>query len=214
MAKVNAPMLGFSAGGQIGKALVFSKWRGIAYGRQYVIPGNPRSTAQMATRNPFSWLNNVYKLVPAQVSTVWTAQAQGRPLTNRNAFIKANLSHLIDETTLANFTFANGARGGLPAATVVATGGALSISVAITPPDPPVGWTLQKSIAAAILDQNPATGTDYASFAAEASSTPWTVSITGLEAASDYIVGAWLQWLKPDGSLAYSAATMTTATTS
>lgn len=212
MAKVNAPLLGFSAGGQIGKALVFSKWRGIAYGRQYVIPGNPRSAGQTATRGVFQWLNAVYKLVPAQVAEMWTAQAQGKPLTNRNAFIRANLSNLREEVDLANFTFGNGAKGGLPAAQVTVTPGSSELAVAIVPPSAPTGWTVTKSVAAALPDQDPATGTLYQSFAAEAVADPWTVTIPNLTPAQDYVVGAWLVWTKPDGTTAYSAATMTTGT--
>ena len=51
MAKVKAPLFGFEARGQLGKALVYFPWKGIAAAREYVIPTNPKSPLQTAQRN-------------------------------------------------------------------------------------------------------------------------------------------------------------------
>ncbi|MBA7535453.1 hypothetical protein ES705_27709 [subsurface metagenome] len=50
MAKLKAPLLSLGASGAIGKALVFFGWKGIDAVREYVIPSNPKSTAQNLQR--------------------------------------------------------------------------------------------------------------------------------------------------------------------
>lgn len=50
MAKVNGPLLSLSARGQLGKALVYSGWKGLHTVRQHVIPANPQTSAQVAQR--------------------------------------------------------------------------------------------------------------------------------------------------------------------
>ncbi len=51
MAKVTSPLFSFQARGALAKSIVFFPWKGINVVRQWVIPANPRSDAQMAVRN-------------------------------------------------------------------------------------------------------------------------------------------------------------------
>jgi len=51
MAKVIAPLFGFSASGALAKTLVYMNWKGISDVRQYVIPANPQSAGQTAQRD-------------------------------------------------------------------------------------------------------------------------------------------------------------------
>jgi len=46
MAKVTGPLMSMDASGKLGDAIVFSKWKGINYVRQYVIPANPEDPDQ------------------------------------------------------------------------------------------------------------------------------------------------------------------------
>lgn len=46
MAKVTGPLFSMEARGALGKALVFSGWKGVQYVRQFVTPANPQSGAQ------------------------------------------------------------------------------------------------------------------------------------------------------------------------
>ena len=46
MAKLKAPLLSLGASGAVGKSLVFANWKGLDIVREYVIPANPKSTAQ------------------------------------------------------------------------------------------------------------------------------------------------------------------------
>lgn len=53
MAKLTAPLFSFTARGQLAKALVYFPWKGINCVRQYVVPTNPRSDAQVTQRGIF-----------------------------------------------------------------------------------------------------------------------------------------------------------------
>lgn len=46
MAKVTGPLMSMSASGSIGKSIVFSIWKGVAYVRQWLKPANPQSADQ------------------------------------------------------------------------------------------------------------------------------------------------------------------------
>jgi hypothetical protein len=54
MAKPKAPLFGFGASGQLGKAIVFGNWKGIDVAREYVVPSNPQSAAQTTQRGYFT----------------------------------------------------------------------------------------------------------------------------------------------------------------
>ncbi len=50
MAKLKAPLMSLGASGALGKALVFFPWKGLDAVREYVVPANPKSTAQNTQR--------------------------------------------------------------------------------------------------------------------------------------------------------------------
>lgn len=50
MAKLKAPLLSLGASGAIGKAIVYFPWKGLNVAREYVVPANPKSTAQKLQR--------------------------------------------------------------------------------------------------------------------------------------------------------------------
>jgi len=50
MAKLKAPLMSLGASGALGKALVFFGWKGLDCVREYVVPANPKSTAQVTHR--------------------------------------------------------------------------------------------------------------------------------------------------------------------
>lgn len=51
MAKVKAPLMSFEARGQLAKSIVHFPWKGINAVREYVIPANPKTDAQLAQRD-------------------------------------------------------------------------------------------------------------------------------------------------------------------
>jgi len=207
MPKTTAPLLSFGASGQIGKTLVASKWRGRQYMREYVIPSNPQTTEQSLTRNTFTWLQRVYKTAPALFIAPWARYITGKVLTDRNAFTKFNLPVLRPETDLIEFIFSPGAFGGLPPSAAVCTPGNDQLSIAITAPSiVPSGWSVDGAVAACIRDQDPATGTFFDITAGEDLTAAYTVVLTGLANTALYSWGAWLRWLRPGGTFAYSTA--------
>lgn len=50
MAKVSGPLMSMDASGKIGDAIVFSKWKGQNYVRQWLKPANPQTADQGDTR--------------------------------------------------------------------------------------------------------------------------------------------------------------------
>jgi len=206
MAKVSAPLLSFSAGGSIAKTQVYSKWKGRPYVRQHVIPSNPNTAEQQLTRNTFSWINNVWKNGPTLLQAPWDLYAQGQVLTGRNAFVGQNTRALRAETDLADMILSPGAKGGIIAAAMVATGGALQIVVDLTAPALPSGWTITEAVAVAIADQDPQTEVLYAMASGTDATDPYSITLTGLTAATSYLVGGWFEYEKPDGSAAYGAS--------
>jgi hypothetical protein len=213
MAKTTAPLMGFGAGGQLGKSVVHSSWRGVTYTRRYVTPANPQTSGQTTTRGAFAWLTQLWKLMTADGQAPWTAFARGRPLTNRNALIQQNLPGIRSASDLAAFMSSPGANGGIAATSIVNTPGTLSISCALGAPALPTGWTITKAIAMAILDGAAATMTTYGSYTAEDSSAPYAPAIT-VPATGTYRVFGWFQFLKPDGTTAYGPSINATAVVS
>lgn len=94
MAKPKAPLFGFGASGQIGKAIVYGSWKGIDIAREYVIPANPNSAAQSTQRGYFTsavaeWHDTV-NVLSADDKAAWTrlAGVQNTPRTGFNEFVK------------------------------------------------------------------------------------------------------------------------------
>lgn len=212
MAKPTGALLSFGASGTIAKTAVFASWRGRQYVRRHVIPANPNSSGQQLTRNTFKWLQQVWKLSPTLFQDPWTAYAKGQPLINRNAFGKSNIGALRSQTDLSAFVFSPGAGGGVAPASITVTAGANQITVDVTEPTSPTGWTIAEAVAAVIADQDPQSGVLYDVSAGSDNSSPYSIVITGLTTAQLYRAGAWLVWTKPDGTTAYSSALTGSAT--
>jgi hypothetical protein len=212
MARTTAPLLSWSASGQIAQTQVYSRWKGRGYVRRYVIPANPNTTDQQETRNTFKWLNNFARYLPAGSIDAWTLYAANAQITERNAIIKQNLSNLRLQANLNNLIMSPSAGGGLVAANVVATAGVAQISVALTAPTLPTGWTIVEAWAMAVKDQDPQTGILYTTVAdSVAAPGPYTIVLTGLDTVL-YQVGGWFKFAKPDLSNAYGVALLDTAT--
>ncbi|MFG0245762.1 MAG: hypothetical protein ACF8MF_06910 [Phycisphaerales bacterium JB052] len=203
MAKTVAPLLSFSASGQIAQTQVYSSWKGRPYVRRYVVPGNPNTVAQQETRNTFDFLNKVWPFFPAAAVGGWAAYADASRFTSRNGWIKQNLSNLRDQTDLTNIVLGVAARGGFPATALTVTPGSGQLECALTAPSLPSGWTITQAIAVAIAQQDPQSGTAFDVYSATDNSDPYAPIITGLTPSETYVVGAWFEFSRPDGLAAY-----------
>jgi hypothetical protein len=215
MAKLTAPLLSFEGSGQIARTQVYSSWKGIPYARRYTIPANPRSTSQVQTRSVFSWLNFIWRTAPGDFTAPWRAAVIGRPLIDRNLFIKQNLPLLRTAGSLDGMVFSPGAKGGI-ASTITITPGAGQLTFAGADPAPlPAGWTVVALVGAAILEQDPETDTSFEVFTVTDLATPFSVVMSGLGAVSDYAAAGWWVYQRSASAtdLAYSAATAQIVTT-
>lgn len=70
MAKLKGPLFSLGAAGAIGKAIVYFPWKGLNVAREYVIPANPKTAAQVTQRG---YLSEV-------VAYIHSAQADAAPL--------------------------------------------------------------------------------------------------------------------------------------
>ena len=212
MAKVKSPLLSIGAQGSVGKSVVFASWRGVPYVRQHVNPSNPNTQAQQAVRGTFAQLDEQYKRLGPLAREPWTAEAKRRPLTDRNAFMRANMPVLRGEADMSAFIGSMGAAGGLPPTSVLAETGAAEgeIDVTIGTSKAPAGWTLTAVVAVAIHDRDPSA--PPTTFAVEGSvenpdlESEATVTLTGAVTGEDYVVSAWTVWQKANGDTAYGAS--------
>lgn len=206
MAKTTAPILSLGASGTIAKTMVYSTWRGIPYVRRHLIPSNPNTVGQQATRNVFTTMSAMWKVAPALLTTPWDTFATGRPFLGRNAFIGQNVKAMRGEVDADLFIGSPGARGGLPPDSVVSAPTSGTLTLTFVNPALPTGWTLVAAIGIAFPDQDPAAAFVGPTVAAQDVSDPFdTVVIAGLTNVLHQFRG-WLQWTKPDGATAYSAS--------
>lgn len=209
MAKLTGPLLSFGADGQIGKAMVTAKWRGIAYARQYVIPANPRTTKQQANRTRFALLREMWKLAPQGVRAPFDTFALGRKFLGFNSFVGENNRLLNGETDMQKLLCSPGARGGLPPEGVVVSTGSASgeIDVAVTPAAQlPDNWAVTRCWGAAIVDQNPV-GIFSGPFIAGSDDTdPYEITLGGLPAGGACVGFGWVEYEKANGDTAYSVS--------
>lgn len=79
MAKVTAPLLSFTASGQLAKTLVAFTWKGINCMRKYVVPSNPQTADQTTQRGYVTSCVSAWKN--------YLTHAVGRAAWNRIALI-------------------------------------------------------------------------------------------------------------------------------
>jgi len=93
MAKVTAPFLSLGATGQFGKTLVASTWKGLNTMRQYVVPANPQTAAQVAQRALLTAAVYSFRnyFTATALRTAWNVSAalDSRPLSGANLAIGA-----------------------------------------------------------------------------------------------------------------------------
>lgn len=98
MAKLHGPFFSLDARGKLGKALVYSIWKGLNYARKYVIPANPNTTGQQTIRGYFSAAVTAYQAEDQATKDAWDAaiEALGRPMTGFNYYLGLYVGYLID----------------------------------------------------------------------------------------------------------------------
>jgi len=93
MVKVSAPMMSMDASGTIGKAAVFSKWKGRNYVRSHVVPHNPKSAGQIGVRAMFKFLAQQWKTNSLVTQNTWSTIASAMNISGFNAYMRQNQEH-------------------------------------------------------------------------------------------------------------------------
>lgn len=196
------------ASGQIGGSQVYATWRGVTYARQLVDPANPRTTEQLNTRTVFRFLQALYRALPAQITQIWDDLAAGRPITDRNAFTKANLPELRTATNLQGLTLSSGTGNAPPPINVSITTGppTAKITVSADAPQLPTGWTNGPWYVTALKDQDPHEYLeDAVGFWSYVAGANFSDHITVQEAQTDYSVGIIHEYTDHRGNTVWSA---------
>ena len=113
MAKVTGPLLSLDASGTIASTMTFSRWKGINYVRQRVIPTYSNTAEQLAVRDIVSdasiaWkegdtvgavaINSAYKLA-------YATAASGTAMSGFNLFIKeCMIENLVDTVGVKSYS--------------------------------------------------------------------------------------------------------------
>lgn len=108
MAKLKAPLFSFRASGKLANALVYFAWKGLNVVRSYVVPTNPKTTAQEAHRAHLTTMVAAvhtsqamanYPLASAdQVAYAALVAAKGRIMTWFNMACKLGIDCLVAAT--------------------------------------------------------------------------------------------------------------------
>lgn len=98
MAKVKAPLFGFSASGKLANSLVYMKWKGIDDVREYVVPSNPRSADQTTQRGYMTsavgkWHSTGFTADDVTAFNLW-ASTLAAVMSGFNAFVRMVLDSL------------------------------------------------------------------------------------------------------------------------
>lgn len=206
MAVVTGPLMSLGASGTIASTLTYARWKGIPYARTRVIPSNPQSTEQTKTRDVFKFLNDFYKFLPGIGREPWMASVKGIPMTPQNMVQSKNIFALRDALDLTDMVLSPGAAGGIPPTGIVITPGSGTLTVAVTAPAAPTGWTLTAAQGVVLRDQDPHDLLIASPVAAEDTTSTYSLAFSGLTSGQDYQVGVWLKWLTTNLSEAYSIA--------
>lgn len=206
MARLTGALMSLSASGTIAKTLTYADWKGIQYARTRVVPANPQSPEQTKTRDVFSYLQDLYKFMPSIAREPWIAATVGIPMTPQNMLLSKNVSLLRDETDLGFLVLSPGARGGIPPTNIVVTPGSGTITVAVTAPTGPAGWTLTAAQGVVVPDQDPHDGIAGRPVDQEDLTSAYSLVFSGLTPAALYQIAIWLKWLTPSNQSAYSIA--------
>jgi hypothetical protein len=107
MALVNGPLFSLDASGQVAKALVYSRWKGRPYVRKYVVPANPDSLGQKATRSMMGFISGQWASLSTTDQDSWNSLAAAAGYSSFNAYTSGNM----DQHALGNAPSQNSARG-------------------------------------------------------------------------------------------------------
>jgi hypothetical protein len=106
--------------------------------------------------------------------------------------------------------FSSGANGGIAAAALASAVAAKVITITLTAPVLPDGWTIAQAVGIATLQQDPETYTDARTYEAVDATDAYAPAVT-VPADGTYVIGGWFKYTKSNGGIAYGPALSATA---
>lgn len=82
--------MSLGASGSVAKTITFASWKGRSYVRRLVIPANPRSAAQVASRAIIAFLSQAWKNISALNQATWQTRADAMKVSPFNAYTSTN----------------------------------------------------------------------------------------------------------------------------
>ena len=202
-----------SASGRFG-GLVASNWKGVDLIRRFRAPSNPDTVAQQEVRTAFQNLNRMFVTMQTETKAAWNSFATGRAYTGRNKFIGRNVPLIMGDANMNQFEGTPGDASTIPPVSMTVTPGVATLTVDITEPTTPTGWTLTSGQAACFEDFDPTVLQSLADLVwteDEDLTTPYSIALTGLNTVLYQAIG-FLKWVAPDGTTRYSASLIDTGT--
>ena len=129
-----------------------------------------------------------------------------RKVTCQRTQRKASLPWLRGSTTINDTFSSRESNGGDAAGSMFVTGGAGKVTVTLTAPLLPIGWTIDSAFGAALEERDAESDPSATVHVGCTTSAPYTFDIVGLTSGKTYIVAAWLQLTNPGGAMAYGEA--------
>ncbi|MDD5457488.1 MAG: hypothetical protein PHV30_10730 [Candidatus Margulisbacteria bacterium] len=114
MAKVTGPLFSVDARGKIADTIVFMGWRGLKTVRRWLKPANPRTVAQVTTRNFFSTAVSLFQNLSGFDKGALRTEASGQPYSGFNlwvGWVKKCLDSGKSWVTISDVTAAPGSSG-------------------------------------------------------------------------------------------------------
>lgn len=193
---------------------VFTNWKGIAIDRRFAYPSNPNTTAQKNVRFSFKNINRWYAIMPALQKAAWENYIKGKALIGRNVAIGKNIPILKAQDTLANIVMVPGDASAIPLYGMAVANGVGQLVCTCTPQDVPAGWAITSVIVAVVRDQNwraaAVAHSNMGPKAEEDVTSPYVITITGLNAGWTYRVAGFVKYLADDNSIRYSEQVLET----
>lgn len=95
MARVSGPFLSLAASGTVSKLITASRWKGIAYMREWFKPQNPRTEAQVKQRTRLTKAVASWHLESAETKALWEQASAGKPVSGFNLYVKRYIEYMI-----------------------------------------------------------------------------------------------------------------------
>lgn len=117
MARVTGALFSMDAAGQLGKAIVFAKWKGRQYCREFVIPENPNSSKQQNVRLAWSLLVDEWQGEGAPLKAEFETYAKPFQESGFNAYVSRGMLAYVDQLTTSVAPTSVSVSGSVPSET-------------------------------------------------------------------------------------------------